>query len=163
MQTIQFQYTSREYARGLRRYRMRHFRVGRDLSIAVVLAVAAYGVFDRSWPFWLIAGAATLYMLIAGLSVGLYPELAPRLRPHLNEPYTLVFSEREIAFSTPSSESTLPWSIYRAWTRDSEYVFLSLGRGHATILPRRSLGDPRTETALFELFTQRIGPEQSVA
>src|SRR5262245_49426361 len=139
MQTIQFQYKDREYARGLRRYRMRHFRVVRDLSIAVALTVTAYLVFDQGWPFWFIAGAAILYLSIAGLSIGLYPELAVRLRPHLEEPYTLVFSEREIAFSTPSSESTLQWSIYRAWTRDPEFVYLSLGRGHATILPRRAL------------------------
>jgi hypothetical protein len=35
VETIQFQYADGEYARALRRYRVRHFRLARDLAIAV--------------------------------------------------------------------------------------------------------------------------------
>ena len=126
METIQFQYADGEYARALRRYRVRRFRLARDLSIAVFLAVIAYVLRNQGWPFWFAAGAVAFYLFMVALSVGLYPELASRLRPHLKEPYTIVFSEREIAFSTPSTESKLPWSTYRAWARDPEYVYLSL-------------------------------------
>ena len=163
VETIQFQYTHGEYARALRRYRVRYFRLGRDLSFCALLAVAAYFLRNQGWPFWLAVGVGALYLLIIALSVGLYPALAPRLRPHLEEPYALAFSELEVAFSTPSTESRLPWSIYKAWSRDTDYVYLSLGRGHATILPRRALGGPGTESALFQLFTQKLGPERAAA
>jgi hypothetical protein len=113
--------------------------------------------------FWLLVAGPAFYLLIVVLSIGVYPLLAPHFRPHLNEPYTLTFSESEIAFSTPTTESRLPWSIYKSWYRDAGYIYLSLGRGHATIIPRRAVEGPEREAALLSLFVQKIGPEPQAA
>src|SRR5262245_4715149 len=109
---------------------MRTFHVTRDVAICFALPVGAYFMGGLAWPFWAVSGAAAFYVLIMVLSVGVYPALAPRVRPHLNEPYTLLFSDPEVAFSTPSVASNLPWSIYKTWSRDTNHIYLSLGRGH---------------------------------
>jgi hypothetical protein len=161
VEAIRFEYEHGEYARALRRHRMGYFHVARDLALCIAIAIAAYFMWNQGWPVWVASGAAALYVFIMALSVGVYPALAPRLRPHLNEPYTLSFSQREVVFSTPSVASRLPWSLYKSWSRDTDYIFLSLGNGHATIIPRRALNGSGGEGALLQLLTEKLGAERA--
>ena len=88
------------------------------------------------------------------------PGAAYRLRSQLHEPYTLGFDENEIAFSTPAGKQKLPWSLYRGWLLDLGFVFLSLGRGHATVIPRRALNGEAAEQRFLALVERKLGPER---
>ena len=102
MEKVRFTYTPREYARGLRRYRLRAFHVVRDSLIAVTFVVFAGLFWDLGWPAWVIVGSAVFYFAVAFLSAVVWPVVAYRVRSQFHEPYTLGYDENEIAFSTPN-------------------------------------------------------------
>ena len=160
---MKFQYAAGEYARALRRHRIRHFHLYRDLSIWAATVIAASFLQLEGRVFWLAVCALGFYPLVAGLAAGIYPFIAPRLRAHLKAPYKLIFSDDEIAFSATDVQSNLPWSFYQGWSKDADFIYLSLGRGHATIIPRRAFDHVDREAALISLLNRKLGPERDAA
>ena len=162
MDPISFTYAPGEYARALRRYRVHAYHVVRDSLVALLLLGLAALTWEVGWSARLLAGAACAYLAIAAVSAWVWPVLAGRHRRQLREPYTLAFSDDGIAFTTPSIDSRLPWSVYRSWWIDPDFIVLALGRGHGTVLPRRAI-PPADDEALRSLLERRLGPARNAS
>ena len=111
-----------------------------------------------SWPRTLLLVVAAAYLLIAALSLFAWPAWAARRSPYLREPYRLELGREAIRWSTPSVESRLPWSYFKGWAIDRDAIYLSLGYGQATVLPRRALAERQEEIAA--LLRDVLGAER---
>ena len=159
--TLAFQYTEASYVRGVREY-TRYAKIIRRFDPLIALLLAALSI-----VYWVLSGQnvwSIVMMVVAGfaLLLGLYvyfaaPKRAFREQKY-QEPYTLVFSEEGIHFTTPTIDSRLAWATYRGiWSSDA-YYFLIQNRHVYTLLPKSAFSSEEQRKRFEALATKHIGP-----
>lgn len=136
--TASFTYEPGEFMRGLRRVLARRHRARFDSLIAV--AIAAFGGYlwiTRGFGALpaLLCGVSAVFLGLLGYGVLVLPRLVERSHAKLREPCTLSFSGEGIHFRTPTIDSRIDWSLYRAWAEDDEFLYLFHGKRDVSIVP----------------------------
>ena len=164
MVRLSFQLTKKEYAKAMRFYLRKSWRVSWLQGLILVLALA--GVLWSAWAMGTLdllhTFALVLLLLVAGVLLWVYAVQPGRTfaqDPALSRAVTFCFSPEDIVREGEETVEYLDWQVKRFW-RSRDFYYLFQADGSWLLLPRRAFASAQTQGKFEDLVRQTNGEAQ---
>lgn len=164
MVRISFQLTKKEYAKAMRFYLRKSWRVSWLQGLILVLALA--GVLWSAWAMGTLdllhTFALVLLLLVAGVLLWVYAVQPGRTfaqDPALSRAVTFCFSPEDIVREEEERVDYLDWQVKRFW-RSRDFYYLFQADGSWLLLPRRAFESAQAQGKFEDLVRQANGEAQ---